>query len=143
MTALNSSADVAAQATNVRAELKVWEKAFASANGGKKAGRDDIKQNAEIGRSNLSLWGTLLTRRVNLSRKIQGIQSSESPRVISESTGESPAGTIGQPLQKAEACITTRSRSISTNYTSQVVQRAFRNPFQQPHQDSSSRPRSL
>ncbi|CAG8299797.1 unnamed protein product [Penicillium salamii] len=45
---LNSSADVAVQATNVRAELKVWEKAFASANGGKKAGRDDIKQNAEI-----------------------------------------------------------------------------------------------
>lgn len=59
---LNSSADVAVQATNVRAELKVWEKAFASANGGKKAGRDDIKQNAEIGRSNSNLLlGTDLT----------------------------------------------------------------------------------
>lgn len=50
--ALNSSAEVAVQATNVRAELKVWEKSFAAANGGKKAGRDDIKQNAEIGTSN-------------------------------------------------------------------------------------------
>lgn len=50
MDALSSSVEVAAQATNVRAELKVWEKAFASSNGGRKAGRDDIKQNAEIGR---------------------------------------------------------------------------------------------
>ncbi|KXG45997.1 DNA replication/checkpoint protein [Penicillium griseofulvum] len=45
---LTSSADVGAQAINVRAELKTWEKAFASANGGRKAGRDDIKQNADI-----------------------------------------------------------------------------------------------
>jgi hypothetical protein len=51
---LNSSAEVAAQAVNVRADLKTWEKAFASANGGKKAGRDDIKQNPDIGRSSLS-----------------------------------------------------------------------------------------
>ncbi|KAJ5154466.1 uncharacterized protein N7500_009905 [Penicillium coprophilum] len=45
---LNSSAEIGAQAVNVRAELKTWEKAFASANGGRKAGRDDIKQNADI-----------------------------------------------------------------------------------------------
>jgi hypothetical protein len=51
---LNSSAEVAAQAVNVRADLKTWEKAFASANGGKKAGRDDIKQNPDIGRSSIS-----------------------------------------------------------------------------------------
>ena len=51
---LSSSAEVAAQAVNVRADLKTWEKAFASANGGKKAGRDDIKQNPDIGRSSLS-----------------------------------------------------------------------------------------
>ncbi|CAG8085509.1 unnamed protein product [Penicillium olsonii] len=70
MTALNSSADVAAQATNVRAELKVWEKAFASANGGKKAGRDDIKQNAEIAAkykeySRLKALESSLSRREN------------------------------------------------------------------------------
>ncbi|CAI7577154.1 unnamed protein product [Penicillium glandicola] len=45
---LTSSAEVGAQAINVRAELKTWEKAFASANGGRKAGRDDIKQNVDI-----------------------------------------------------------------------------------------------
>jgi hypothetical protein len=57
MDALASSVEVAAQAVNVRAELKVWEKAFASSNGGKKAGRDDIKQNAEIGRSSPGITG--------------------------------------------------------------------------------------
>ncbi|KAJ5970763.1 uncharacterized protein N7479_000681 [Penicillium vulpinum] len=45
---LTSSAEVGAQAINLRAELKTWEKAFASANGGRKAGRDDIKQSADI-----------------------------------------------------------------------------------------------
>ncbi|KAJ5816492.1 hypothetical protein N7447_008725 [Penicillium robsamsonii] len=45
---LTSSAEVGAQAINVRAELKTWEKAFSSTNGGRKAGRDDIKQNADI-----------------------------------------------------------------------------------------------
>jgi hypothetical protein len=57
MDTLGSSAEVASQATNIRVELKVWEKAFASSNGGKKAGRDDIKQNAEIGRSSPILVG--------------------------------------------------------------------------------------
>jgi hypothetical protein len=51
--ALTSRAEVADQAVTVRAELKVWEKEFASTHGGKKAGRDDIKQNPEIGRDAL------------------------------------------------------------------------------------------
>ena len=33
----------------LRQELKVWERNFAAANGGRKAGRDDIKQNPTIG----------------------------------------------------------------------------------------------
>jgi len=33
----------------LRVELKIWEKEFASANEGKKASRDDIKKNPEIG----------------------------------------------------------------------------------------------
>src|SRR4051812_23406583 len=36
--------------TNIlRQELKQWEKEFAANNGGKKAGREDIKANANIG----------------------------------------------------------------------------------------------
>lgn len=33
----------------LRIELKIWEKEFASANNGKKASRDDIKKNRDIG----------------------------------------------------------------------------------------------
>lgn len=36
-------------ATDLRAELKEWERAFAAANGGKKAGRQDIKGDPDIG----------------------------------------------------------------------------------------------
>ncbi len=35
----------------LRKELKEWEQAFAAANGGRKAGRDDIKADAAIGMS--------------------------------------------------------------------------------------------
>jgi DNA replication regulator SLD2 len=35
----------------LRVELKIWEKEFAFANDGKKASRDDIKKNPEIGTS--------------------------------------------------------------------------------------------
>ena len=33
----------------VRRELKIWEKAFSDRNGGRKAGRDDIRNDATIG----------------------------------------------------------------------------------------------
>lgn len=48
--ALKSRDDVAAQAVAVRAELKVWEKEFATTHDGKKAGREDIKQRPDIGK---------------------------------------------------------------------------------------------
>jgi len=37
------------QLTILRQELKVWEREFAAANGGRKAGRDDIKHTPSIG----------------------------------------------------------------------------------------------
>ncbi|EOD46246.1 putative dna replication regulator sld2 protein [Neofusicoccum parvum UCRNP2] len=40
--------DLSAQCTAVRTELKAWEKDFALQNGGRKAGRRDIKANAHI-----------------------------------------------------------------------------------------------
>lgn len=33
----------------LRQELKVWEKSFSVSHGGRKAGRDDIKKNPDIG----------------------------------------------------------------------------------------------
>lgn len=37
------------QSSTLRLELKVWEREFTAANGGRKAGRDDIKQHPAIG----------------------------------------------------------------------------------------------
>ena len=39
------------QSVALRQELKVWEREFAAGNGGQKAGREDIKQNSQIGTS--------------------------------------------------------------------------------------------
>lgn len=47
----------------LRLELKGWEKLFAAANQGRKAGRDDIKQHPEIG--NPPLLKTLLSDSTN------------------------------------------------------------------------------
>lgn len=41
--------ELSAQCTVIRVELKSWEKDFARANDGRKAGRADIKANAYIG----------------------------------------------------------------------------------------------
>lgn len=46
--------------TLLRQELKAWEKSFAAANGGRKAGRDDIKKDAGIGAQSLALSSTPL-----------------------------------------------------------------------------------
>lgn len=47
---LNSSAEVGSRALHLRAQLKTWEKEFASKHDGRKAGREDIKQHPDIGR---------------------------------------------------------------------------------------------
>jgi hypothetical protein len=49
LTQITMSIDEIEQRCNVlRQDLKVWEKKFAAENDGRKAGRDDIKGNAEI-----------------------------------------------------------------------------------------------
>lgn len=40
----------------LRSELKQWERNFAATHGGRKASREDIKQDAAIGRSFPSQW---------------------------------------------------------------------------------------
>lgn len=42
--------EIAESSKAIRQELKEWEKHFAAANAGRKAGRDDIKQHPSIGR---------------------------------------------------------------------------------------------
>ena len=43
-----SNDDIEQRCNALRQDLKVWEKKFAAQNHGRKAGRDDIKANAEI-----------------------------------------------------------------------------------------------
>ena len=66
--------------TDLRAELKEWERAFSAANGGRKAGRHDIKNNPDIG----MLTGYTHSERASLltmtSRQIQSLRPHESPR---------------------------------------------------------------
>lgn len=46
--------ELSKRSNSLRLELKLWEKDFASSNTGKKASRDDIKKNPEIGRTSCS-----------------------------------------------------------------------------------------
>jgi 26S proteasome regulatory subunit N12 len=43
-----SNDEIEQRCTELRHELKAWEKKFSAENNGRKAGRDDIKANAEI-----------------------------------------------------------------------------------------------
>lgn len=47
------------QSLTLRGELKKWEKGFAAANEGRKAGREEIKQNPSIGTNLLKFMGEL------------------------------------------------------------------------------------
>jgi hypothetical protein len=44
-------AELTERLNTLRAELKIWEKKFASENNGHKASREDIKKNPDIGTS--------------------------------------------------------------------------------------------
>lgn len=45
-----------ANSATLRAELKDWERAFAAANGGRKADRNDIKKDSTIGMATFVLY---------------------------------------------------------------------------------------
>ncbi|OGE49642.1 hypothetical protein PENARI_c020G03018 [Penicillium arizonense] len=111
---LNSSAEVAAQAVNVRADLKTWEKAFASANGGKKAGRDDIKQNPDIAAkykeySRLKTLEASLTRREN--RRQETIESHSKKRKNESPTGQDGAYSQTTPRKSSKGLFATPSNN--------------------------------
>jgi DNA replication and checkpoint protein len=72
-TASLSTAD-ATHLNTLRAELKGWEKAFAEANGGRKAGRHDIKQDPEIGMIFSFPFCLILTNQFLYSCQIQNLR---------------------------------------------------------------------
>lgn len=67
-------------ATDLRAELKEWERAFADANGGRKAGRQDIKSNPDIGTiPEKNHWFKMQLANIT-SRQIQNLRPLEGSR---------------------------------------------------------------
>jgi len=82
------------QISLLRQELKVWEKSFAAQNGGRKAGREDIKRDPAIG----SIYLTYLESRscplTLFSCKVQRL------RPASKAETDSPS----KPEQKDELC---------------------------------------
>lgn len=57
----------------LRNDLKIWEKTFAAQNGGRKAGRDDIKANEDIcTHADLAVLSS--SRLTHYSQQIQGVQ---------------------------------------------------------------------
>ena len=59
--------DIVSHSTDLRAELKEWERTFAAANGGRKADRGDIKKVPEIGMPLNSTDASLIAPMVNVS----------------------------------------------------------------------------
>lgn len=64
------------QSLQIRAELKKWEGDWALTSGGKKPGRDDIKQNADIG----TLTSSVCTSDCSLHAMLPFLTSCEQPR---------------------------------------------------------------
>ncbi|KAJ5766947.1 uncharacterized protein N7511_004563 [Penicillium nucicola] len=121
--ALKSSAEVAAQAVNVRADLKTWEKAFASAHGGKKAGRDDIKQNPDIAAkykeySRLKALEASLTRREN--RRQETTESQSKKRKHASPPGPDGAYSQTTPRKSSKGLFATPSNNRTKIHPAQL-----------------------
>ncbi len=61
------------EAQSIRGELKAWESNWANSHEGRKPGRDDIKQNQDIGKQTLCVDETVLQTDTR-SAKIQTVQ---------------------------------------------------------------------
>ncbi|KAJ5396733.1 hypothetical protein N7509_004846 [Penicillium cosmopolitanum] len=95
--ALCSREEAAEKATAVRQELKVWEKEFAAANGGRKAGRDDIKQNPHIAQK-YKEYGQLKNLEAKLNRHANRQAEAKLPESQSKKRKHaSPSGPANAP----------------------------------------------
>ncbi|KAJ5801053.1 uncharacterized protein N7518_003121 [Penicillium psychrosexuale] len=120
---LTSSAEVGAQAVNVRAELKTWEKAFSSANRGRKAGRDDIKQNADIAAkykeySRLKALEASLSRREN-SRQ-EGYESHSKKRKHASPPSQDSTSLQVTPRKSSRGLFATPSNNRTKHHPAQL-----------------------
>ncbi|KAJ9213018.1 hypothetical protein DTO166G4_5348 [Paecilomyces variotii] len=105
-----SSADITAQSTALRAELKEWERAFAAANGGKKAGRDDIKQNPEIA-AKYKAYARLRSEESSTNRNGKAEKEASKKRKHGSPTGPGNALNATTPRKAARGDMLTPQKS--------------------------------
>ncbi|RAO66921.1 uncharacterized protein BHQ10_002933 [Talaromyces amestolkiae] len=109
-----STAD-ATQLNTLRVELKLWEKAFADANGGRKAGRHDIKQDPSIA-AKYKTYGRL--------RALE--ESSTSPHNAG-GLDKTPSRSHA-PTKRKHADINPNDTSVNNQYTPRKVRREIITP---------------
>ncbi|MCJ1258772.1 regulatory particle non-ATPase [Lignoscripta atroalba] len=116
-----TAAETTERSNRLRAELKAWEKIFATANEGRKAGRDDIKQHPEIGTKllpslryrsitiQLLMWVPFIAQKYKEYTKLRNRLSSTSS--IQPSSSPPPAAkkrklsTPQKPVQQLQQCL--------------------------------------
>ncbi|OQE29582.1 hypothetical protein PENSTE_c002G06333 [Penicillium steckii] len=118
--ALTSLEEATGKAIAVRKELKEWEKEFAAANGGRKAGREDIKQNPHIA-SKYKEYGQLknleakLNRRETRQAESEQYESQSKKRKHASSSGPTDAPPKTTPRKASKGLFATPSHSRTEN----------------------------
>ncbi|PGH19303.1 hypothetical protein AJ80_04056 [Polytolypa hystricis UAMH7299] len=101
------------QATSLRAELKDWERAFSAANGGRKAGRDDIKGDPVIAAKYKAY--TRLREQISSSTSLEDNNSSNSKKRKSYAEQDAHYHSTASTPHKATKHTST-STSTSTSF---------------------------
>ncbi|KAJ5885245.1 hypothetical protein N7495_009755 [Penicillium taxi] len=120
-----TKAEVADKAVALRSKLKIWEKEFASTHGGKKASREDIKQNPDIA-GKYKEYGRLKNLEADLIRREnrQNRQRESANAQSKKRKNQSPTGPDGYsdatPRKSAKGLLTTPSHSRTKGHPSQL-----------------------
>ncbi|RAK91955.1 hypothetical protein BO79DRAFT_189816 [Aspergillus costaricaensis CBS 115574] len=118
--------EMATQSANLRAELKEWERAFADANGGRKAERSDIKKVPEIA-AKYKEYYRLKALETSSSTDENPVQLEERPKKRPHTSPNGPstsltASTPRKASKGAAAAFETpsKSRPVATSHPSEV-----------------------
>ncbi|TPR10060.1 hypothetical protein CAN33_0054580 [Aspergillus niger] len=120
--------EMATQSANLRAELKEWERAFADANGGRKAERSDIKKVPEIAAKykEYSRLKALETSSTTTKTDKNPVQLEERPkkRKHTSPNGPSTSLTTSTPRKTAKGAAAfetpSKARPVATSHPSEV-----------------------
>lgn len=129
-----STAD-ATQLNTLRVELKLWEKAFADANGGRKAGRHDIKQDPSIGMMNMSFTAnrraianvTTTAAKYKIYGRLRALEESSTSPHNADGQDKTPSRSHARTKRK-HADINPNDTSANNQYTPRKARREITTP---------------